>query len=182
MENTEDEAETCLFVGNFPLEDKDINLRTLFMRYGKVIVAKIFTRKGSFKSKGCGIVQFATHEDALNALNALNGINYKGNAIRVKWAGKDLAEKQLSTLEPRKPENRPAQSAKEFSAQHDYVKKITFTEAKSKVAQLYFKDLESLREQLKNGYTSAQLEDLLAGIKIMHIPREEYERENAGRY
>ncbi|EAX87186.1 hypothetical protein TVAG_383730 [Trichomonas vaginalis G3] len=173
-----EESETCLFVGNYPLEDQDIDLRVKFMRFGKVIAAKIFTRKGSFKSKGCGIVQFANHDDAQKAIDELNGTVYKGQTIRVKWGGKEQTEKQLQVFEPHVPKQEhtePAISAKDFAKSHDYVKQISNSEAKRKLMELKFKDLEDIQYQLTNNLCSPQLEDLLAGIKIMHIKHSEIE-------
>ena len=47
---------------------------------GNVIRADVLTENvdGRIKSKGCGLVEYATASDAMNAINTLNDVELKG--------------------------------------------------------------------------------------------------------
>lgn len=56
-----------MYVGNLAPTATDQELRQVFQQYGEVVEVKLY-RKGSY-----AFVQFARHEDAVNAIVSLNG-------------------------------------------------------------------------------------------------------------
>ena len=172
----EDPEEKEVFVGNFPIKCGDLDLRALFLRWGKVMNARIFTHKGTNKSKGVGIVVYDTHEQAKKAIEEGNGLDFEGMKIRVSWGGRELTQRQL---QPRNPlpqtadANKPRKEidAKEFAKTHEVVKRIDGTEARAVLNKMSFKDLTGLQFQLSNGMTSLEIEDLIDKIHLQHIKK-----------
>ena len=62
-------------------------LRLTFEQFGKVESATIMKDKESGQSKGFGIVEMASSDEAKFAINGLNGKEFQGKAINVSEAG-----------------------------------------------------------------------------------------------
>ena len=74
-----------LFVGNINFDVKDIELEELFKTVGTVIYAEI-VRFFDKKSKGFGIVEMGTAEEAQKAIKEINGSDFQGRKIIVSEA------------------------------------------------------------------------------------------------
>ena len=75
-----------LFVGNLSYNMTDDQLNAIFAAYGTVISANIVFDKFSHRSKGFGVVEFETEEQAQAAIQALDGSEQDGRNIAVKEA------------------------------------------------------------------------------------------------
>ena len=75
-----------IFVGNFPFETTEEELRVTFAEYGNVTSAKIITYRMTGQSRGYGFVEMAEDHEAEAAMGALNGKDYNGRPLTVKKA------------------------------------------------------------------------------------------------
>ena len=76
-----------IFAGNLSSELTEEELRLAFEQFGKVESATIMNDKQSGQSKGFGIVEMASSDEAKSAINGLNGKEFQGKAINVNEAG-----------------------------------------------------------------------------------------------
>ncbi|HXN54806.1 MAG TPA: hypothetical protein VN874_00950 [Myxococcales bacterium] len=78
---------TRLFVGNFPFDTNDDQLRAHFTAAGHIPTSvKIVTDRDSGQSRGFGFVDMATEEAAKAAIAALDGKDFGGRALKVNEA------------------------------------------------------------------------------------------------
>ncbi|KAJ3299898.1 hypothetical protein HDU76_006202 [Blyttiomyces sp. JEL0837] len=76
---------TQVFVGNLPYSTRWQDLKDLFRPHGlNPIHADIMTEPGTGRSKGCGVVRFATREEAEKAVATVNGNNVAGRNVVVR--------------------------------------------------------------------------------------------------
>ncbi|TPX74376.1 hypothetical protein CcCBS67573_g04352 [Chytriomyces confervae] len=76
---------TQVFVGNLPYSSRWQDLKDLFRPLGlNPIHADIMTENETGRSKGCGMVRFASREEADKAVQNLNGTNVMGRNIIVR--------------------------------------------------------------------------------------------------
>lgn len=61
-----------------------INIDLLFCTAGEVVHAEIIKEQGGLRSKGCGIVEFATVEGAQKAINILTDTDFRGRMVFVR--------------------------------------------------------------------------------------------------
>eukprot|EP00041_Stephanoeca_diplocostata_P039647 m.1637314 g.1637314 ORF g.1637314 m.1637314 type:complete len:229 (-) comp25712_c0_seq1:209-895(-) len=72
-----------VFVGNLSWNTQWQGLKDYFQNAGEVVHADVMTEH-SGRSKGCGIVEFASMEDAQNAINTLSDTELDGRQIFVR--------------------------------------------------------------------------------------------------
>jgi multiple RNA-binding domain-containing protein 1 len=72
-----------LFIRNLPYTAADDDLRAAFEAYGQVEDAHVVVDKGTRRSKGFAMVQFAAAEDAVAAFTALDGSIFMGRLLHV---------------------------------------------------------------------------------------------------
>ncbi|GAC1558384.1 MAG: hypothetical protein NVS2B9_20540 [Myxococcales bacterium] len=78
---------TRLFVGNFPFDTNEDQLRAHFSAAGHTPAAvKIVTDRDSGESRGFGFVDLASEEAAKAAIAALDGKDFGGRALKVNEA------------------------------------------------------------------------------------------------
>jgi len=71
-----------LYVGNLAHETPDVDLRTAFSPFGKVVSAKIVSdRRG--RPKGFGYVEMADEDSARAALESLRGTQINGRTMDI---------------------------------------------------------------------------------------------------
>ncbi|KAI8614889.1 hypothetical protein BC830DRAFT_1108649 [Chytriomyces sp. MP71] len=76
---------TQVFVGNLPYSSRWQDLKDLFRPLGlNPIHADIMMENETGRSKGCGMVRFASREEADKAVQSLNGTNVMGRNIIVR--------------------------------------------------------------------------------------------------
>jgi RNA recognition motif-containing protein len=75
-----------LYVGNFPFETAEDELRKLFEDFGEVSSANVLRDKYTGKSRGFGFVEMPVSTEALKAVEHLNGKDLKGRPLRVNEA------------------------------------------------------------------------------------------------
>ena len=75
-----------IFVGNFPFETTEEELRVTFAEYGNVTSAKIITHRMTGQSRGYGFVEMADDHEAEAAMGALNGKDFNGRSLTVRYA------------------------------------------------------------------------------------------------
>lgn len=75
-----------LYVGNFPWETTEAELREVFSDFGGIKEVRIITNMDTGRSKGFGFVEMLTPREATIALNAMNDTNFKGRKLRVGYA------------------------------------------------------------------------------------------------
>ncbi|KAJ3067351.1 hypothetical protein HDU98_009408 [Podochytrium sp. JEL0797] len=76
---------TQIFVGNLPYSSRWQDLKDLFRPLGlNPIHADVLTENDTGRSKGCGMVRFASREEADKAVANLNGTNVMGRNIIVR--------------------------------------------------------------------------------------------------
>ena len=75
-----------IYVGNLPWSFKDDTLRELFEEHGEVSDAKVIVDRMSGRSRGIGIVEMASEEDAGAAIEAFNGYEADGRELKVNEA------------------------------------------------------------------------------------------------
>ncbi len=75
---------TKLYVGGFPFDTTEEQLRELFEQAGTVVSASIVMDQYSGRSKGFGFVEMSTGEEAQKAVTDLNGKMMGDRTIRVE--------------------------------------------------------------------------------------------------
>lgn len=73
-----------IYVGNLPLEFTDIELKTMFEPFGKVLAATIGRDKKTGASEGYGFVEMPVKSEARAAIDGLRGKEMQGKPLRVK--------------------------------------------------------------------------------------------------
>ena len=73
-----------LYVGNLSWDVSWQDLKDHFKRVGSVVRADVMTEGGTGRSKGCGIVEFSTANEAIRAMQVLNDTDLKGRLIFVR--------------------------------------------------------------------------------------------------
>jgi RNA recognition motif-containing protein len=71
-----------LYVGNLAHETTDVDLRTAFSQFGKVVSAKVVSdRRG--RTKGFGYVEMSDEDSARAALESLRGTQINGRTMDI---------------------------------------------------------------------------------------------------
>jgi RNA recognition motif-containing protein len=73
-----------IYVGNLPLEFTDLELKSLFEPFGKVVSATIGKDKKTGASEGYGFVEMSVKSEARTAIDELRGKEMGGKPLRVK--------------------------------------------------------------------------------------------------
>jgi RNA recognition motif-containing protein len=73
-----------IYVGNLAWQVSWQDLKDHFRQIGEVIYADVMKERNSDRSRGCGIVEFSTSEEAARAINELNDTEIKGRQIFVR--------------------------------------------------------------------------------------------------
>jgi RNA recognition motif-containing protein len=73
-----------LFVGNLAWTTTDHDLQEHMVSGGGVISARVMVNESNGRSKGYGIVEMATQQDAMNAIQTLNNTELNGRSIFVR--------------------------------------------------------------------------------------------------
>ena len=73
-----------VYVGNLAWDVTWQDLKDHFRTCGDVIRADVFTMEGGAKSRGCGLVEFATNREAADAIARLNDLDYRGRPMHVR--------------------------------------------------------------------------------------------------
>lgn len=76
-----------LFIGNLNVEAKKQDIADLFTPYGEIIAIEILKDSITHRSRGCGYIYMAEHEDAMNAVRALNNSTYMNKQLVVTTRG-----------------------------------------------------------------------------------------------
>ncbi|GLJ06784.1 hypothetical protein SUGI_0048090 [Cryptomeria japonica] len=74
-----------LFIGGLSYDTNERVLKDAFSRYGEVLEVKVLVNLNTGRSKGCGIVQFASETEADNARKEMDGVQLDGRNIRVEF-------------------------------------------------------------------------------------------------
>merc|ERR1712025_561671 len=74
---------TSVFVGNLAWSVSWQDLKDVFGKVGEVVRADVWTKPDG-RSKGCGIVKFATAEDAARAISELHDVELDGRLMLVR--------------------------------------------------------------------------------------------------
>lgn len=77
---------TNLYVGNFPFDVTEDDLRELFEPYGVVSRVQIVTDRETGRSRGFGFVEMANDADVQRVVEALNGKVFRGRTLTVNEA------------------------------------------------------------------------------------------------
>lgn len=75
-----------LYVGNFPYNTTEDQLRELFGQHGSVESVRIINDRETGMSRGFGFVAYATENEAQTAIGELNGLDFNGRALKVNLA------------------------------------------------------------------------------------------------
>src|SRR2546430_16114617 len=75
-----------LFIGGLSFSTSTERLREAFAGAGTLESASVVTDRETGRSRGFGVVEMATPEDAEQAINRLNGTNLDGRTILVEKA------------------------------------------------------------------------------------------------
>jgi RNA recognition motif-containing protein len=81
--------DTRLYIGNLHLTLDSFELSQLFEEYGTVRSAKILTERQTGRSRGSGIVEMDSQQEALLAMLALDGTECAGQILSVQQVGSD---------------------------------------------------------------------------------------------
>jgi len=84
-----------VYVGNLPWQVSWQDLKDHFRRVGEPVHASVFLDEDG-RSKGCGIVEFATREEALKSIDELND-SYIGNSNRPIFVREDREDRNAPT-------------------------------------------------------------------------------------
>jgi hypothetical protein len=98
--DTEKEPTTNLFVGNFPFEYREEDLRDLFRAHGELKSVTVGMDRQTGRPKGHGFVEFNELDDAIAAFKALQGADVGGRTLRLDY-DQGLARKAVT------PRDRP---------------------------------------------------------------------------
>lgn len=75
-----------LYVGNFPYNITEDDLREAFSGFGEVVDVVVITDRQSGRSKGFGFVEMPDNAEADAAIKALNDSDMRGRKIKVNQA------------------------------------------------------------------------------------------------
>lgn len=75
-----------LFVGNFPLDVTEEELRKAFEPFGEVFTVTVMRERHSDESRGFGFVEMPSKREALAATEGLDGKDWKGRPLNVNEA------------------------------------------------------------------------------------------------
>ena len=75
-----------LYVGNLPYSVRDGDLEQAFGQFGSVTSAKVMMERDTGRSKGIGLVEMGTDEEAQSAINGMNGQPLGGRSVVVNEA------------------------------------------------------------------------------------------------
>jgi RNA recognition motif-containing protein len=75
-----------IYVGNFPFNTTDADLRQWFSPYGSVESATVVTDRDTGRSRGFGFVEMPNNSEAEAAIAALNGSDSGGRPLNVNEA------------------------------------------------------------------------------------------------
>lgn len=75
-----------LYVGNFPYDTTDQDLRTLFADSGEIESVNMMTDMATGRGRGFAFVEMATDEGAQTAIRNLNSHDLNGRALTVNEA------------------------------------------------------------------------------------------------
>lgn len=75
-----------IFVGNFPFETSEDELRTPFEEHGEVTSVQIMREKHSGESRGFAFVEMPVLAEAREAVARLNESDFKGRSLNVSEA------------------------------------------------------------------------------------------------
>ena len=75
-----------LFVKNIHPDINELQLESVFAKFGEILSTKIIYDRADWSSKGFGFVEFAKKEDALKAIEGMNAKELKGKILEVKEA------------------------------------------------------------------------------------------------
>lgn len=75
-----------IYVGNFPFNLTEPELRALFEPYGSIESASVATDRDTGRSRGFGFVSMPNDDEADKAMAALNGKDSGGRALTVNEA------------------------------------------------------------------------------------------------
>ena len=75
-----------IYVGNFPFNMTEDELRSMFEPYGAVESATLVTDRDTGRSRGFGFVAMSNDEEAAKAMAALNGKESGGRSLIVNEA------------------------------------------------------------------------------------------------
>ena len=78
--------ESILHVGNLPYSLGRDDLETMFLNCGTVVSASLMTYKFDSRSRGFGVVEMATPEEARNAVEMYNGREIRERKLAVNLA------------------------------------------------------------------------------------------------
>ena len=72
-----------LYVGGLSYSVTDAQLSELFQSHGTVESAKVITDRDTDRSRGFGLVEMSTQQEAEQAIKALNGTEHEGRSLTV---------------------------------------------------------------------------------------------------
>jgi RNA recognition motif-containing protein len=75
-----------IFVGNFPLDTQDDQLREVFERFGEVTSVRIVRERRTGESRGFGFVEMPVVAQARAAISELDGQDFMGRPLNVSEA------------------------------------------------------------------------------------------------
>ncbi len=75
-----------IYVGGLQYATTDAQLQDLFSTHGTVESARVITDKFTGRSRGFGLVEMASNEEAQRAIQALNGTDLDGRNLTVNEA------------------------------------------------------------------------------------------------
>jgi len=75
-----------LYVGNLSYTVSSSELQNLFASFGTVASAEVIQDRGTGRSKGFGLVEMGTDEEAQAAIQGLNGHDHNGRPLTVNEA------------------------------------------------------------------------------------------------
>ena len=78
--------EAKLYVGNLPYSTTEDDLRSLFAEAGTVKSVALITDRDSGRSKGFGLVEMGSTEEAERAISMFHGSDMNGRALTVNVA------------------------------------------------------------------------------------------------
>ncbi|HSM43800.1 MAG TPA: RNA-binding protein [Acidimicrobiia bacterium] len=77
---------TNIFVGNLPFSTSSPELEELFGQYGTVSRAQVISDRDTGRSRGFGVVEMDSDDEAQQAIEALDGTDIDGRQIKVNVA------------------------------------------------------------------------------------------------
>lgn len=108
-------ASPRVYVHNLPYSYGEDELSSLFTAHGEVINATIM-RTQTKKSKGCGLVEFSSEQEATSAIEAMNDSEVDGRKILVREDRDPKSNPKSNPNAPRNKEQREPRSEPRSSA------------------------------------------------------------------